>query len=73
MLLGCLGVLQTIPLFATLGVERGWWASIQEIFLVFVTGGPLHFLFHIQTKATYMAQTIFVDGAQSTDQLDVAL
>jgi callose synthase len=35
MLLGGLGLLQTIPLFATLGVERGWWASIQEIFLRF--------------------------------------
>lgn len=64
MLLGGLGLLQTIPLFATLGVERGWWASIQEIILVFVTGGPLHFMFHIQTKATYMAQTILVGGAK---------
>jgi callose synthase len=64
MLLGGLGLLQTIPLFATLGVERGWWASLQEIFLIFVTGGPLHFMFHIQTKATYMAQTILVGGAK---------
>jgi callose synthase len=64
MLLGGLGLLQTIPLFATLGVERGWWTSIQEIFLVFVTGGPLHFMFHIQTQATYMAQTILVGGAK---------
>jgi callose synthase len=64
MLLGGLGLLQTIPLFATLGVERGWWASIQEIFQVFVTGGPLHFMFHIQTKANYMAQTILVGGAK---------
>jgi callose synthase len=64
MLLGGLGLLQTIPLFATLGVERGWWASVQEIFYVFVTGGPLHFMFHIQTKATYMAQTILVGGAK---------
>jgi len=64
MLLGGLGLLQTIPLFATLGVERGWWTSIQEIVLVFVTGGPLHFMFHIQTKANYMAQTILVGGAK---------
>jgi callose synthase len=64
MLLGGLGLLQTIPLFATLGVERGWWASIQEIFLVFITGGPLHFMFHIQTKANYMSQTIIVGGAK---------
>lgn len=64
MLLGGLGLLQTIPLFATLGVERGWWASLQEIYLVFITGGPLHFMFHIQTKANYMTQTILVGGAQ---------
>lgn len=64
MFLGGLGLLQTIPLFATLGVERGWWASIQEIFLVFITGGPLHFMFHIQTKANYMSQTIMVGGAK---------
>lgn len=64
MLLGGLGLLQTIPLFATLGVERGWLASLQEIFLVFATGGPLHFMFHIQTKANFMAQTILVGGAK---------
>jgi len=63
MLLGGLGLLQTIPLFATLGVERGWFASLQEIALVFITGGPLHFMFHIQTKANYMTQTILVGGA----------
>jgi callose synthase len=47
-----------------LGVERGWLASIQEIFRVFITGGPLHFMFHIQTKANYMSQTILVGGAK---------
>jgi callose synthase len=51
-------------LFATLGVERGWLASLQEILMVFVTGGPLHFMFHIQTKANYMTQTILVGGAK---------
>ena len=64
MLLGGLGLLQTIPLFATLGVERGWWPSLREIIHVFITGGPLHFMFHIQTKAYYMAQTILVGGAK---------
>mmetsp|Transcript_54913 Transcript_54913/g.164424 ORF Transcript_54913/g.164424 Transcript_54913/m.164424 type:complete len:2150 (-) Transcript_54913:26-6475(-) len=64
MLLGGLGLLQTIPLFATLGTERGWWPSLKEIIHVFVTGGPLHFMFHIQTKANYMAQTILVGGAK---------
>lgn len=64
MLLGGLGLLQTIPLFSTLGVERGWWASAQELIQVFATGGPLHFMFHIQTKANYMTQTILVGGAK---------
>ncbi len=64
MLLGGLGLLQTIPLYATLGVERGWWNSLREIFQVFVTGGPWHFMFHIQTKSHYMSQTILVGGAK---------
>ena len=64
MLLGGLGLLQTIPLYATLGVERGWWESLREILYVFITGGPLHFMFHIQTKAHYMSQTILVGGAK---------
>eukprot|EP00560_Eucampia_antarctica_P003873 CAMPEP_0197837544 /NCGR_PEP_ID=MMETSP1437-20131217/32466_1 /TAXON_ID=49252 ORGANISM="Eucampia antarctica, Strain CCMP1452" /NCGR_SAMPLE_ID=MMETSP1437 /ASSEMBLY_ACC=CAM_ASM_001096 /LENGTH=1848 /DNA_ID=CAMNT_0043444667 /DNA_START=1096 /DNA_END=6642 /DNA_ORIENTATION=+ len=64
MLLGGLGLLQTIPLYATLGVERGWWNSLREIAHVFLTGGPLHFMFHIQTKAHYMSQTILVGGAK---------
>jgi callose synthase len=63
-ILGGLGLLQTIPLYATLGVERGWWNSLREIFQVFVTGGPFHFMFHIQTKAHYMSQTILVGGAK---------
>lgn len=64
MLLGGLGLLQTIPLFSTLGVERGWWASFRELVQIFATGGPLHFMFHIQTKANYMTQTILVGGAK---------
>jgi len=64
MMLGGLGLLQTIPLFSTLGVERGWWASFRELVQVFATGGPFHFMFHIQTKANFMTQTILVGGAK---------
>lgn len=64
MMLGGLGLLQTIPLYATLGVERGWSISLREIIHVFITGGPMHFMFHIQTKAYYMSQTILVGGAK---------
>ena len=31
---------------------------------MFATGGPIHFMFHIQTKAHYFAQTILVGGAK---------
>ena len=64
LILGGLGLLQTIPLFATLDVECGWWNSFCEIVGVFVSGGPFHFMFHIQTKEYYMIQTIFVGGAK---------
>ena len=64
MLLEGLGLLKTIPLYATLGVEIGWWSSPREVAYVFVTGGPLHFMFHVQTKAHYMSQTILVGGAK---------
>ena len=63
-IVGGLGLIQTVSLFATLGVERGWWNSLKEIFQVFATGGPLHFMFHIQTKSHYMSQTILVGGAK---------
>ena len=64
MLLDGLGFLQTIPLFAALGVERGWWNSHKDIASLFMIGGPLHFMFHIQTKTYYMIQTILVGGAK---------
>ena len=46
MLLGGLGLLQTVPLFSTLGVERGWWESFKEIVQVFATGGVSGIIFH---------------------------
>ena len=64
MLLAKLGLLQIFPLFATLGVERGWWNSLRKIASVFIIGGPLYFMFHIQTQTYYMTQTIFVGGAK---------
>ena len=64
MLLAKLGLLLIFPLFATLGVERGWWNSLRKIASVFIIGGPLYFMFHIQTQTYYMTQTIFVGGAK---------
>ena len=62
MLLDGLGLLQTIPPFSTLGAERGWRASFLKLVRVFAAGGPLHFVFRIQTKANYATQTVLVGG-----------
>ena len=63
-LLDGLGFLQTIPLFAALWVEWDWWNSLRDIASVFMIGGPLHLMFHIQTKTYYMIHTILVGGAK---------
>merc|ERR1712070_455782 len=62
-MLAGLGVLQTIPLFATLMVEKGGLESLKIIFQIFISGGPLYFIFHIQTKAYYYFQTILAGNA----------
>ena len=62
-LLAILGLIQTIPLFATLTVERGVNFACLELGRVFLCGGPLYFLFHIQTRAHYFSQTILAGGA----------
>lgn len=63
-MLGGLGFCTTAPLLATISVERGFKAAIREVLVVFFTGGPLYFLFHIGTKWFYFGQTILVGGAK---------
>jgi len=64
MILGGMGLLNTFPLLATLGVERGWGNAFAEIVSVFATGGVSHFIFHLQTRSHYYLQTILVGGAK---------
>ena len=42
MLLDAFGLLLTIPLFVTLGVEWSWWNTLREIASVFITWWPLY-------------------------------
>jgi callose synthase len=63
LLLSGLGLLQTLPLFITLTVEKGLLSAISEIAFMFLSGGPLYFIFHIQTKAYYFQQTLLAGGA----------
>jgi len=62
-LLSGMGILQTLPLFVTLTVEKGITRACSEIFVMILSGGPLYFIFHIQTKAYYFSQTLMAGGA----------
>lgn len=62
--LGAVAFFTTAPLVATISVERGFKAAAQEIFMMFITGGPLYFVFHIGTKWFYFGQTILAGGAK---------
>ena len=57
------GLLQTVPLFCTLVLEKGVWASLREVLMMFTSGGPLYFIFHIRTRDYYYTQTILAGGA----------
>ncbi|TYZ59537.1 hypothetical protein PybrP1_003455 [[Pythium] brassicae (nom. inval.)] len=63
-MLGSVAFFTTAPLLATISVERGFKAAIKEVFMIFVTGGPLYFLFHIGTKWFYYGQTLLAGGAK---------
>lgn len=63
LLLAGMGILQTLPLMATLTVEKGVFGMLQEIGYMIVSGGPLYFIFHIQTKCYYFQQTLLAGGA----------
>lgn len=58
-----LGLLNTLPLLATLTVERGLLPALRDVLQVFASGGPLYFVFHIQTRAHYFFQTLVAGGA----------
>ena len=59
-----MGLLQTMPLVVTLTVEKGFLKAFTEIGYMFLSGGPLYFIFHIQTKCYYFQQTLLAGGAK---------
>ena len=63
LLLAGMGLLQTMPLIVTLTVEKGLFKALTEIGYMFLSGGPLYFIFHIQTKCYYFQQTLLAGGA----------
>jgi callose synthase len=58
-----MGLLQTMPLAVTLTVEKGIFAALKEIGYMFLSGGPMYFIFQIQTKSHYFQQTLLAGGA----------
>lgn len=64
LLLSGMGILQTMPLLITLTVEKGVVAAISEIGFMILSGGPLYFIFHIETKSFYFSQTLMAGGAK---------
>ncbi len=58
MLLAAMGILNTLPMLATLTLEKGLSNALKTVGQVFVSGGPLYFMFHIQTRAHYFYQVI---------------
>ena len=64
LLLGGMGLLQTMPLMVTLTVEKGFLKAMSEIAWMFLSGGPLYFIFQIQTKCYYFQQTLLAGGAK---------
>lgn len=64
MMLAGMGLLNTMPMLATIMVEKGLLASLGEVLQVFLSGGPMYFMFHIQTRAHYFYQTLLAGGAQ---------
>eukprot|EP00612_Vaucheria_litorea_P006825 CAMPEP_0171471610 /NCGR_PEP_ID=MMETSP0946-20130122/804_1 /TAXON_ID=109269 /ORGANISM="Vaucheria litorea, Strain CCMP2940" /LENGTH=1191 /DNA_ID=CAMNT_0012001127 /DNA_START=475 /DNA_END=4047 /DNA_ORIENTATION=- len=64
MLLAGMGIVNTLPMLSTLMVEKGLRKALFQIFKVFVTGGPIYFMFHIQTRSYYFYQTLLAGGAQ---------
>ncbi|CAM9094798.1 unnamed protein product [Ascophyllum nodosum] len=64
MMLAGMGLLNTMPMLATLTVEKGILVALGEVLQVFLSGGPMYFMFHIQTRAHYFYQTLLAGGAQ---------
>eukprot|EP00466_Bigelowiella_natans_P015383 jgi/Bigna1/89334/estExt_fgenesh1_pg.C_470088 len=62
--IGTMGILLTLPIICSIGLERGSWKAICKVLYMLISGGPLFFMFHMGTKAHYFARTILSGGAK---------
>jgi callose synthase len=64
MALAGLGILQTFPLAMTLVVENdGYVTALSELGFMILSGGPLYYIFQIQTKCHYFSRSLMCGGA----------
>eukprot|EP00474_Spongospora_subterranea_P008611 CRZ09069.1 hypothetical protein [Spongospora subterranea] len=61
---GMVGFLTTLPILATLGVNRGFRTAAVLTMQMLLTGGPLFFCFAMATKAHYFERTVLAGGAK---------
>jgi len=61
---GMIGFLLTLPIFATIGLEKGFRKSILEVARAIATGFPIFAIFHMGTKSFYFEQTMLAGGAK---------
>ncbi len=59
MLLAGMGILNTMPMLATIMLEKGLNNALKTVGQVFISGGPLYFMFHIQTRAHFFYQVYY--------------
>lgn len=59
-----LGLLLTFPWFSELVLEFGWMKAFAELFFLFMTGGPIYFMFQMQTKRYYFMNALRFGGAK---------
>lgn len=60
---GQIGFLLTVPIFCSIGLDKGFRNAAKEVGWMLLTGGPLFFMFHMGTKAHYFNHTILAGNA----------
>ena len=53
-----------MPLAVTLFVEKGLRNAVVSLCYMFLSGGPMYFIFHIQTRCHYFLQTLLAGNAK---------
>jgi len=61
---GMIGFMLTVPVFGSLGLEKGFGVAAWDVIRMLLTGGPLFFMFHMGTKSFYFERTLLAGNAK---------